>query len=100
MAFLQMEKEKVTNKDAKEMMNRIKELFPTLDNEEVLEEETYEESDQEHLDEFSHDEDPDDAFEKYEALLFSLPPDHDIHATTPLAHENKEMVIFVDGLIK
>jgi hypothetical protein len=37
-----MEKEKVANKVAKEMENRIKELFPSLDNEEVLEEETYE----------------------------------------------------------
>jgi hypothetical protein len=30
MEFLQMEKEKVANKDAKEMMNHIKELLPTL----------------------------------------------------------------------
>jgi hypothetical protein len=37
MAFLQMEKEKVANKAAKEMMNHIKELFPSLDDEEVLE---------------------------------------------------------------
>jgi hypothetical protein len=30
----------------------------------------------------------------------ALPPDDDVHATTPPAHENKEMVIFVDGLVK
>jgi hypothetical protein len=45
--FLQMEKEKPTNKVSKEMMNHIRELFPTLDDEEVLEEQTYEESYQE-----------------------------------------------------
>jgi hypothetical protein len=38
MAFLQMEKEKAANKVAKEMMNRIRELFPALDDEEVFEE--------------------------------------------------------------
>jgi hypothetical protein len=93
-------KKKAANKDAKEMMNRIKELFTALDNEEVLEEETYGESDQEDLDEFSHDEDPDDAFDEDEALTSSLPPDDDVHATTPPAHENKVMVVFVDGLVK
>ena len=66
MAFLQMEMEKDVNKAAKEMMNRIKELFPALENEEVL-------------DEFSHDEDPDDAFDKDEALTFTLPLDEDVH---------------------
>jgi hypothetical protein len=48
MEFLQMEKEKVANKDAKEMMNHIRELFPALDDEEVLEEQIYEESYQEY----------------------------------------------------
>jgi hypothetical protein len=33
MAFLQMEKEKATNKVVKEMMNRIRELFLSLDDE-------------------------------------------------------------------
>jgi hypothetical protein len=33
MAFLQMEKEKDANTAAKEMMNHIRELFPSLDNE-------------------------------------------------------------------
>ena len=47
MAFLQMEKEKVANKAAKKMMNRIRKLFHALDDEEVLEEQTYEESYQE-----------------------------------------------------
>jgi hypothetical protein len=100
MEFLQMEKEKVVNKDAKKMMNRIKELFLALDNEQVLEEETNEESDQEDLDEFSHDEDPDDAFEEDEALASALQPNDDVHATTPPAHENKEMVIFFYCLVK
>jgi hypothetical protein len=45
--FLQMEKEKAANKYVEEMMNLIRELFPTLDDEEVFEEETYEESHQE-----------------------------------------------------
>jgi hypothetical protein len=99
MVFLQMEKENVANKAPKEMMNHIRELFPTLENEEVLEEETYEESDQEYIDEFSHVEDPDDTFDD-EALEYALPPDDGIHATTPPAHENKEMVVFVDGLGK
>jgi hypothetical protein len=49
MEFLQMEKEKVANKAAKEMMNHIRELFPALDDEEVLEEQIYEESYQEDL---------------------------------------------------
>jgi two-component sensor histidine kinase len=62
MALLQMEKEKDANKVVEEMMNRIKELFPAkelaLENEEVLEGQTYEESYQEDPDEFSHVEDP------------------------------------------
>jgi hypothetical protein len=36
MEFLQMEKEKVANKVAKEMMNHIREFFHTLDDEEVF----------------------------------------------------------------
>jgi hypothetical protein len=48
MAFLQMEKEKVANKYAKEMMNQIRELFPSLDYEEVLEGHIYEEIYQEY----------------------------------------------------
>jgi hypothetical protein len=36
--LLQMEKEKDANKDADEMMNHIRELFPSLDDEEVFEE--------------------------------------------------------------
>jgi hypothetical protein len=47
MEFLHMEKEKVAKKVVKEMMNRIRELFPTLDDEEVFEEQKYEESHQE-----------------------------------------------------
>jgi hypothetical protein len=39
-----MEKEKDANKDVEKMMNRIRELFPTLDDEEVFEEQTYEEN--------------------------------------------------------
>jgi hypothetical protein len=81
-----MEKEKATNKASKEMMNHVKELFPSLDNEEVL-------------DEFSHDEYLDDEFDKDETLASSLPPNDDVHASTPPAHEKKEMVIFVDGLL-
>jgi hypothetical protein len=45
--LLQMEKEKDANKVVEEMMNHIRELFPTLDDEEVFEEQTYEESHQE-----------------------------------------------------
>jgi hypothetical protein len=48
-------------------------LFPYLDNEEVI-------------DEFSCDEYLDDAFEEYKALVSSLLPDDDVHATTPHAH--------------
>jgi hypothetical protein len=44
MEFLRMEKEKAANQDTKEMMNHIRELFPTLDDEEVLEAHIYEES--------------------------------------------------------
>ena len=40
---MEKEKEKVANKVAEEMMNRIRELFPALDDEEVFEEQTYEE---------------------------------------------------------
>jgi hypothetical protein len=88
MANLRMEKEKVANKDAMEMMNHIRELFPALDDEsnkrvindllyavnlendlicctaeapldeEVLEEKTYED-----LDEFSYVKDLDDTFD-------------------------------------
>jgi hypothetical protein len=36
--FLQMEKEKVVNKVADEIMNLIRDLFPALDHEEVFEE--------------------------------------------------------------
>ena len=42
MEFLQMEKEKDANKASKEMMNQIRELFPALDDEEILEEHIYE----------------------------------------------------------
>lgn len=42
-----MEKEKDANKDVEEMMNHISELFLALDDEEVFEEQTYEESHQE-----------------------------------------------------
>jgi hypothetical protein len=45
--LLQMEKEKAANKAVEEMMNLIRELFPALDDEEVFEEQTYEESHQE-----------------------------------------------------
>ena len=47
MAYLEMEKEKVANKVAKEMMNHIRELFVALNDEEVFKEQTYEESHQE-----------------------------------------------------
>ena len=40
--LLQMEKEKAANKSTEEMMNHIRELFPSLDDEEVFEEQTYE----------------------------------------------------------
>jgi hypothetical protein len=73
MAFLQMEKEKAANQAAKEMMNRIRELFPTLDDEEVLEEQIYEESYQE-----DSDEDPDETFDEEQALISALPFDEDI----------------------
>ena len=46
MEFLQMEKEKATNKCAKEMMNHIRELFPTLSDEKVFKEQTYSQSHQ------------------------------------------------------
>jgi len=52
MAFLQMEKEKDVNSAAKEMMNHIKELFPTLD-----------------------DEDLDETFDEQEVIISSLPFD-------------------------
>ena len=41
-----MEKEKDANKAVEEMMNHIRELLPALDNVEVFEERTYEESHQ------------------------------------------------------
>jgi hypothetical protein len=71
--LLQMEKEKDANKVVEEMMNHIKELFPSkelaLEDEEVLEEHTYEESYQEDPDEFSHVEDLDDTFDEDEVLI-------------------------------
>jgi hypothetical protein len=45
--LFQMEKEKAANKAAEEMMNHIRELFPSLDDEEVFEEKTNKESHQE-----------------------------------------------------
>jgi len=39
MSFFQMEKEKAANKDAKEMMNHMRELFPSLEYEESHQEE-------------------------------------------------------------
>jgi hypothetical protein len=64
-----MEKEKDTNKVVEEIMNRIKELFLTkelaLENEEVLEGQTYEESYQGYPDEFSHVGDLDDIFDTW-----------------------------------
>jgi hypothetical protein len=44
---LHVEKEKAANKAAKEMMNLIRELFPTPEDEEMFEELTYEERHQE-----------------------------------------------------
>jgi hypothetical protein len=45
--ILQMEKEKAANKAVEEMMNLIRDLFPSLDDEEVFKEQTYEQSHQE-----------------------------------------------------
>jgi hypothetical protein len=42
-----MKKEKATNKVVEEIMNRIRELFPSLDDEEVFKEQIYEDSHQE-----------------------------------------------------
>jgi hypothetical protein len=105
MELLQMEKEKVANKTIEEMMNRIKELFLAkelaLENEEVIEGQTYEESYQENLDEFSHVEYLDDTFDKDEVLIFALPLDEDIHTSTHPLHKDKVMIIFgqADGLV-
>jgi hypothetical protein len=73
MAFLQMEKEKDANKAAKEMMNRIRELFHALDDEEVLEGRIYEESYQEDA-----NEDPNETFDEEEVLIYALPFDENI----------------------
>jgi len=100
MAFLQMEKEKAANKDAKEKMNNIRELFPSLDDEEVLEEKTYEKIYEEYLDEFYHVEYPDDTFDEDEAVTAVLPLDEDVNAFTPPTHEDKEMFTFVDALVR
>jgi hypothetical protein len=40
--LLQMKRKKAANKDVEEMMNRIRELFCSLNNEEVFKENTYE----------------------------------------------------------
>jgi hypothetical protein len=69
MAFLQMEKEKVANKAAKEMMNRIKELFPSLD-----------------------DEDLDETFDEEKVIISALPFDEDIQAFVPPAHREENMM--------
>jgi hypothetical protein len=45
--ILRIEKEKDVNKVVEEMMNHIRELFISLNDEEVFEEQTYEESNQE-----------------------------------------------------
>jgi hypothetical protein len=45
--FYKWKRKKVANKSVEEMMNHIRELFPALDDEEVFEEQTYEESHQE-----------------------------------------------------
>ena len=45
--FYKWKRKKATNKAVEEMMNRIRELFPALDDEEVFKEQTYEESHQE-----------------------------------------------------
>jgi hypothetical protein len=91
-----MEKEKVANKVVEEMMNRIKELFPAkelaLEDEEVLEEQTYEESYQEDPDEFSHVEDLDETFDEDEVLISALPFDEDIQAFVPPAHQEENMM--------
>jgi hypothetical protein len=97
-ALLQMEKEKTANKATEEMMNRIKELFSTeelsLEDEEVLEEQTYEESYQEDPDELLHVEDPYDTFDEDEALISTLPLDEYVHLSTPPTHKDKEKIIF------
>jgi len=41
MEFLQMEKEKDNNKATKEMMNHIRDLLPSLNDEDIFEEQTY-----------------------------------------------------------
>jgi hypothetical protein len=75
----------------------------------VLEGKTYEEIFQEDPNEFSHDEDLDDTFNdedlddtfnKDKALAYALQLDEDVHPFTPLAHEDKEMVTRVDGLVR
>jgi hypothetical protein len=82
MALLKMEKEKDSNKDDEEMMNHIKELFPakqlSLENEEVLEGHTYEESYQEDLDDRVRN--PDKTFDEDKVLIPYLPLDEDIKA--------------------
>jgi hypothetical protein len=65
-----MEKEKDSNKDAKEMMNRIKELFPSLD-----------------------DEDLDETFDQEEVIISSLPFYEDIQAFVPPTHQEENMMI-------
>jgi hypothetical protein len=68
----------------------------------VLKEQTYKESYQEDLDEFSHVENLDDTFDEDKALISILPLDEYVHACTPPTHEDKEMVILSHayGLMK
>jgi hypothetical protein len=84
-----MEKEKDANQDAKEMMNHIRELFPALDDEEVLEEKIYEDNYQE-----DSDEDPDETIDKEEVVTSALPFDEDIQGFVPLTHQEENMMSY------
>jgi hypothetical protein len=91
-----MEKEKDSNKDDEEMMNHIKELFPakqlSLENEEVLEGHTYEESYQEDIDDVSRARNPDKTFDEDNVLIPDLPLDEDIQAIVSPTDQEENIV--------
>jgi len=96
MALLKMEKEKDSNKYDEEMMNHIKELFPakqlSLENEEVLEGHTYEESYQEDIDDVSRARNPDKTFDEDKVLIPDLPLDEDIQAIVSPTDQEENIV--------
>ena len=91
-----MEKEKDSNKYDEEMMNHIKELFPakqlSLENEEVLEGHTYEESYQEDIDDVSRARNLDKKFDEDNMLILDLPLDEDIQAIVSLTDQEENIV--------